>query len=39
MKELSSFLRGHKIYTKTAIENSICGFVEYVKKAQTKQVS
>lgn len=35
---LSSFLRGHKIYIKTAIENSICGFVEYAKK-QMKQDS
>jgi glyoxylase-like metal-dependent hydrolase (beta-lactamase superfamily II) len=29
---LSSFLRGHKIYSKTAIENSIYGFAEYVKR-------
>jgi glyoxylase-like metal-dependent hydrolase (beta-lactamase superfamily II) len=32
MSALSSFLLGHKIYSKTAIENSICGFVEYVKR-------
>jgi glyoxylase-like metal-dependent hydrolase (beta-lactamase superfamily II) len=32
MSALSSFLRGHKIYSKTAIENSICGFAEYIKK-------
>ncbi len=39
MNRLSSFLQQNKIYAKTAIENSIHGFVEYVKKAQAKQVS
>ena len=39
MKTLSDFLRGHKVYSKTAIENSISGFVEYAKKSQGKQVS
>ncbi|MDR2720093.1 MAG: MBL fold metallo-hydrolase [Nitrososphaerota archaeon] len=39
MNKLSAFLRGHKVYAKTAIENSLCGFVEYAKKAQSKQVS
>jgi len=37
MNALSEFLRGHKIYSKMAIENSINGFVEYAKKAQMKQ--
>ena len=37
MSKLSTFLREHKIYAKTAIDNSLCGFIEYVKKAQTKQ--
>ncbi|MDR0797258.1 MAG: MBL fold metallo-hydrolase [Nitrososphaerota archaeon] len=37
MNTISSFLRGHDIYSKTAIENSICGFVEYAKKAQIKK--
>jgi glyoxylase-like metal-dependent hydrolase (beta-lactamase superfamily II) len=32
MNTLSSFLLKHKVYSKTAIENSICGFVEYVKR-------
>jgi glyoxylase-like metal-dependent hydrolase (beta-lactamase superfamily II) len=36
MNTLSSFLRGHKIYSKTAIENNVCGFVEYVKKMKIK---
>jgi glyoxylase-like metal-dependent hydrolase (beta-lactamase superfamily II) len=35
MKKLAEFLKGHKIYAKTAIENSIMGFVEYAKKTQT----
>jgi len=39
MKALSNFLQGHKIYSKTAIENSVQGFVEYAKKAHMKQVS
>ncbi len=39
MNQLSNFLKGHKVYDMTAIQNSICGFVEYVKKAQAKQVS
>jgi glyoxylase-like metal-dependent hydrolase (beta-lactamase superfamily II) len=39
MSNLSTFLREHKVYAKTAIENSLCGFVEYAKKAQTQQVS
>jgi hypothetical protein len=39
MSKLSTFLREHKVYAKTAIENSLCGFVEYAKKAQTQQVS
>jgi glyoxylase-like metal-dependent hydrolase (beta-lactamase superfamily II) len=36
MATLSSFLRGHKIYSKTAIENNVCGFVEYIKKMKIK---
>jgi len=32
MNKLSTFLREHKIYAKTAIDNSLCGFVEYVKR-------
>ncbi len=39
MKKLGPFLRGHKVYAKTAIENSINGFVEYAKKSQAKPVS
>ncbi|MDR2203968.1 MAG: MBL fold metallo-hydrolase [Nitrososphaerota archaeon] len=39
MSELSTFLREHKIYAKTAVENSIYGFVEYAKKAQSKSRS
>jgi len=39
MNKLSVFLQGHRVYAKTAIENSLCGFTEYVKKAQTKQDS
>jgi glyoxylase-like metal-dependent hydrolase (beta-lactamase superfamily II) len=39
MNKLESFLKSHKVYAKTAIENSICGFVEYVKKSQAKTVS
>jgi glyoxylase-like metal-dependent hydrolase (beta-lactamase superfamily II) len=37
MYALSNFLQGHKIYSKTAIENSVYGFIEYVKKSQLKQ--
>ncbi|MCL2135011.1 MAG: MBL fold metallo-hydrolase [Candidatus Bathyarchaeota archaeon] len=36
MNQLSTFLRQHKIYAKTTIDNSLHGFVEYVKKTQTK---
>jgi hypothetical protein len=36
MSKLSTFLQGHRVYAKTAIENSICGFTEYVKKEQEK---
>jgi glyoxylase-like metal-dependent hydrolase (beta-lactamase superfamily II) len=39
MNQLSNFLKGHKVYDMTAIQNSIYGFVEYVKKAQAKQVA
>lgn len=39
MNKLESFLKSHKVYAKTAIENSLYGFVEYVKKSQTKTVS
>jgi glyoxylase-like metal-dependent hydrolase (beta-lactamase superfamily II) len=36
MSKLSTFLLGHTVYAKTAIENSLYGFTEYVKKAQSK---
>jgi len=39
MSKLANFLREHKVYAKTAIDNSICGFIEYAKKTQTKLVS
>ncbi|XHH08495.1 MAG: MBL fold metallo-hydrolase [Candidatus Bathyarchaeia archaeon] len=39
MKDLSSFLKSHKVYAMTAIENSVCGFVEYAKKTLSKQAS
>jgi glyoxylase-like metal-dependent hydrolase (beta-lactamase superfamily II) len=39
MSQLADFLKGHKVYTKTAIENSVSGFVEYAKKTQAKQSS
>ena len=39
MSKLSAFLRNHKIYAKTAIENSLSGFIEYAKKTQAKQAS
>ncbi|MCL2642962.1 MAG: MBL fold metallo-hydrolase [Candidatus Bathyarchaeota archaeon] len=39
MSNLSAFLQGHTVYAKTAIENSLCGFIEHVKKAQVKQES
>jgi glyoxylase-like metal-dependent hydrolase (beta-lactamase superfamily II) len=39
MNKLSRFLCEHKVYAKTAIENSLTGFVEYVKKSQAKTVS
>lgn len=39
MSRLAGFLKGHKMYAKTAIENSLCGFIEYAKKTQAKQVS
>lgn len=35
MSKLSNFLREHKVYTKTAIENSVCGFVDHAKKVQS----
>jgi glyoxylase-like metal-dependent hydrolase (beta-lactamase superfamily II) len=34
MSKISTFLREHKVYAKTAIENSLYGFVEYAKKTQ-----
>lgn len=36
MNKLESFLKSHKVYSKTAIDNSVYGFVEYVKKSQAK---
>jgi len=39
MSKLSTFLQEHKIYAKTAIDNSLCGFVEYIKKTQEKTSS
>jgi glyoxylase-like metal-dependent hydrolase (beta-lactamase superfamily II) len=39
MNKLSVFLQEHRIYAKTAIENSLYGFTEYVKKTQASQGS
>jgi glyoxylase-like metal-dependent hydrolase (beta-lactamase superfamily II) len=39
MKKLAPFLKQHKIYSRTAVNNSINGFVEYAKKTQAKTVS
>jgi glyoxylase-like metal-dependent hydrolase (beta-lactamase superfamily II) len=39
MNKLSVFLQEHRVYAKTAIENSLYGFTEYVKKAQATQGS
>jgi glyoxylase-like metal-dependent hydrolase (beta-lactamase superfamily II) len=39
MNKLSVFLQNHKVYAKTAIENSLYGFTEYVKKTQARQES
>jgi glyoxylase-like metal-dependent hydrolase (beta-lactamase superfamily II) len=39
MNKLADFLKEHKIYAKTAIENSLNGFIEYAKKTQSKQGS
>jgi hypothetical protein len=34
MNQLADYLRGHRIYSKTALTNSIQGFISYAKQAQ-----
>ena len=39
MHQLADYLKSHRIYSKTALGNSIQGFIDYVKQTQAKQDS
>ncbi len=39
MNQLSGYLKAHKIYSKTALGNSVQGFIDYAKKTLAKSVS
>jgi glyoxylase-like metal-dependent hydrolase (beta-lactamase superfamily II) len=34
MHEMADFLKGHRIYARTALHNTVEGFIEYAKRAQ-----
>ena len=36
MNQLSSYLKSHRIYSRTALLNSVQGFIDYAKKKQAK---
>ena len=37
MREVTGFLKGHRIYARTALRNTVAGFIEYAKRAQTER--
>jgi glyoxylase-like metal-dependent hydrolase (beta-lactamase superfamily II) len=39
MHQLADYLKSHRIYSKTALGNSIQGFIDYAKQTQAKQDS
>jgi glyoxylase-like metal-dependent hydrolase (beta-lactamase superfamily II) len=39
MYQLSDYLKSHRIYAKTALGNSVQGFIDYAKQPQAKQAS
>ncbi len=39
MHELAGYLKSHQIYSKTALGNSVKGFIDYAKQMQVKQGS
>jgi glyoxylase-like metal-dependent hydrolase (beta-lactamase superfamily II) len=39
MHQLADYLKSHRIYSKTALGNSIQGFIDYAKQTQAKHVS
>jgi hypothetical protein len=39
MSRLADYLRTHRIYSKTALGNTVEGFIDYAKQIQTKQRS
>jgi glyoxylase-like metal-dependent hydrolase (beta-lactamase superfamily II) len=39
MHQLAGYLNSHRIYSKTALGNSVQGFIDYTKQIQAKQVS
>ena len=39
MRQLADYLKSHRIYSRTALGNSVQGFIDYAKQAQAKQSS
>jgi glyoxylase-like metal-dependent hydrolase (beta-lactamase superfamily II) len=39
MRQLADYLKSHRIYSKTALGNSVQGFIDYAKQTQAKQSS
>ena len=39
VQQLADYLKAHRIYSKTALENSVQGFVDYAKQIQAKESS
>ncbi len=39
MRQLADYLRSHRIYSRTALGNSVQGFIDYAKQTQAKQSS
>ena len=39
MRQLADYLKSHRIYSKTALGNSVQGFIDYAKQMQAKQGS
>jgi hypothetical protein len=39
MHQLADYLKSHRIYSRTALGNSVQGFIDYAKQTQAKQSS
>jgi hypothetical protein len=39
MHQLADYLKSHRIYSKTALGNSVQGFIDYAKQIQGKESS